>query len=74
MKLLTSSFLFILSIIGISIPLNSCARNSVKTDTTNKQAVFQTKQEAESAAPEFGCTGAHKMGNMWMVCNKHSVN
>ena len=36
-----------------------------------KQAMFKTQQEAEAAAPEFGCKGAHQMGSMWMVCAKH---
>ena len=36
-----------------------------------KQAMFKTRQEAEAAAPDFGCTGAHAMGEMWMVCAKH---
>ena len=28
--------------------------------------LFNTKQEAERAAPKYGCIGAHKMGNKWM--------
>ena len=36
-----------------------------------KQAMFKTQAEAEAAAPGFGCTGAHQMGEMWMVCDKH---
>ena len=36
-----------------------------------KQAMFKTKAEAEAAAPDFGCTGAHAMGDMWMVCDQH---
>ena len=36
-----------------------------------KQAMFKTKAEAEAAAPGFGCTGAHQMGEMWMVCDQH---
>ena len=36
-----------------------------------KQAMFKTQAEAEAAAADFGCTGAHKMGEMWMVCDKH---
>ena len=36
-----------------------------------KKAMFKTQAEAEAAAPEFGCTGAHQMGEMWMVCEKH---
>jgi len=36
-----------------------------------KQAMFKTQAEAEAAAPGFGCTGAHQMGEMWMVCDNH---
>ena len=36
-----------------------------------KQGMFKTHTEAEAAAPGFGCTGAHKMGEMWMVCDEH---
>ena len=36
-----------------------------------KQAMFKTQAEAEAAAPGFGCTGAHQMGEMWMVCDQH---
>ncbi|WP_269622642.1 DUF3721 domain-containing protein [Prochlorococcus marinus] len=34
-------------------------------------AVFNTKTEAENAAKQFGCEGAHRMGNMWMPCKTH---
>lgn len=37
-----------------------------------KQAMFKTRVEAKAAAPGFGCTGAHLMGEMWMVCDKHA--
>ena len=40
-------------------------------DGQPKQAMFKTQQEAEEAAPGFGCEGAHRMGSMWMVCAKH---
>lgn len=40
-------------------------------NSTPKQAMFKTKAEAEAAAESFGCTGAHQMGEMWMVCSKH---
>ena len=36
-----------------------------------KQAMFKTRAEAEAAAADFGCKGAHPMGEMWMVCEKH---
>ena len=37
-----------------------------------KQAMFKTEAEAQAAAPGFGCVGAHRMGEMWMVCAKHT--
>ena len=37
-----------------------------------KQAMFKTEAEAKAAAPGFGCEGAHRMGEMWMVCAKHT--
>ena len=40
-------------------------------DQQPKQAMFKTQQEAEAAAPGFGCEGAHRMGSMWMVCAQH---
>jgi hypothetical protein len=35
------------------------------------QAVFATQQEAEAAAPRFGCKGSHRHGNIWMACDSH---
>jgi hypothetical protein len=34
--------------------------------------MFKTEAEAQAAAPGFGCEGAHRMGEMWMVCTKHT--
>jgi hypothetical protein len=33
--------------------------------------MFATKAEAEAAAMQFSCKGAHKMGNQWMPCASH---
>ena len=42
---------------------------------TNKETMgkklFSTKKEAEQAAEEYGCVGAHKMGKKWMPCKMH---
>lgn len=35
------------------------------------KAMFATKAEAEAAAKQFHCQGAHKMGEMWMPCASH---
>ena len=34
-------------------------------------ATFATKAEAEKAAKQFHCTGAHQMGDKWMPCDRH---
>ena len=41
-------------------------------DQVNKLSdLFNTKEEAEKAASEYGCIGAHKMSNKWMPCKMH---
>ena len=32
---------------------------------------YKTKKDAENAASEYGCIGAHKMGKKWMPCKMH---
>ena len=49
----------------------ACSMAGSKGEAEPKQAMFMTREEAEVAAPEFGCKGAHKMGDMWMVCEQH---
>ena len=34
-------------------------------------SIFKTKEEAEKAAANYGCIGAHKMGEKWMPCKSH---
>ena len=34
-------------------------------------SIFKTKEEAEKAAANYGCIGAHKMGEKWMPCKNH---
>ena len=35
------------------------------------KSLFNTKEEAEKAAAEYGCVGAHNMGDKWMPCKMH---
>ena len=56
-------------IILISFSLMGCSDNS---QTNGTPALFETKAEAEKAAKNFNCTGAHKMGNKWMPCKSHA--
>ncbi len=53
----------------ISFPLISC---SPKSQNSRIPALFESKAAAERAAKDFNCQGAHKMGNKWMPCEKHS--
>ena len=55
-------------IISISFSLMGCSGNP---NTNGTPALFETKAEAENAAKDFNCTGAHKMGNQWMPCENH---
>ena len=45
---------------------------SDNVQTNRIPGLFETKAEAEKAAKNFNCTGAHKMGNKWMPCKNHS--
>ena len=45
---------------------------SEKTSNIKKEkmmpSLYKTKEDAEKAASEYGCIGAHKMGEKWMPC------
>ena len=56
-------------IISVSFSLIGCSSNS---QTSGTPAIFETKLEAEKAAKNFNCIGAHKMGNKWMPCKSHA--
>ena len=61
---------FILSPIFLIIFLLGCSSK----DSENKtQALFNSRIEAERAAKNFNCTGAHKMGDLWMPCATHDA-
>ena len=60
-----------LSVLIISPFFIGCSTDSSK----NKMpAIFNTKAEAEQAAKNFNCTGAHKMGDKWMPCKSHDAH
>ena len=46
--------------------------HSKQISNSNKENMmsdlFNTKEAAEKAASNYGCIGAHKMGNKWMPC------
>ena len=61
--------IFTTIIVSISFALMGCSGNS---QTNRTPALFDTKAEAEKAAKDFNCTGAHKMGDKWMPCKSHA--
>ncbi len=40
-------------------------------ETKDGKTLFSKKSAAKRAAKEFGCKGAHKMGDKWMICKDH---
>ncbi len=57
------------TIVSISFLLMGCSNYSQPNGTP---ALFDTKREAEKAAKDFDCTGAHRMGKKWMPCKSHT--
>ena len=49
---------------------NDLANNSQTKGTPSR---FETKIEAEKAAKDFNCTGAHEMADKWMPCKSQSA-
>ena len=70
-RLQMRSILVLGAVVSVAAAQVSCAPNSGDALSGAKKAMFKTRAEAEAAAPEFGCQGAHKMGEMWMVCDTH---
>ena len=44
---------------------------SFESKKNKMPAIYETKTEAEKAAKKFNCSGAHKMGDLWMPCKSH---
>ena len=64
---------FILSaiVMSLSFSLIGCSDNS---QTKSNLSIYKTKLEAEKAAKNFNCIGAHRMGDKWMSCESHSAH
>ena len=63
--------IFSILVLSLSFSLIGCSDNSKESRT---QSLFLTKAEAEKAAKDFNCTGAHKMGEQWMPCKSHDAH
>ena len=57
--------------LSLSFYLIGCSNNSKKSGA---HAIFSTKAEAEKAAKDFSCAGAHRMGDKWMPCKSHDAH
>ena len=51
-----------------NIPTEKASNNKKET---LMPFLYKTKEDAEKAASEYGCIGAHKMGKKWMPCKMH---
>ena len=58
-------------LMSLSFSLMGCSSNSESNSTP---ALFDTRKEAENAAKDFNCRGAHKMGEKWMPCRSHDAH
>ena len=61
----------ILFVLLASIGILAVGCNAEREEKQSVPSLFDTKLEAEKAAETFGCSGAHKMGDQWMPCEKH---
>ena len=56
---------------SVSIPILLMGCSTGVSPKNSTPALFDTKLEAERAAENFNCSGAHQMGDKWMPCKKH---
>jgi len=56
---------------GLLAALGGAPALAQHTGQGPQKAMFATKAEAEAAAKNFNCKGAHQMGSMWMPCASH---
>ena len=64
-------FLPLASLVLVSslVPLGVLAQKAPSDNAV--PATYATRAEAEKAAKQFHCTGAHQMGDRWMPCDRH---
>ena len=66
----SSKSIFSILVISLAFSLIGCSNSEPRST----RALFETRAEAEKAAKDFNCTGAHKMGDQWMPCKNHEVH
>lgn len=60
-------FAFAVLISGAVLPSMAAAEQTGH----GAHSLYATKAEAEAAAKQLHCTGAHQMGDQWMPCAMH---
>ena len=65
-----SKSIFSILVISLAFSLIGCSNS----ESRSTRALFETRAEAEKAAKDFNCTGAHKMGDKWMPCKSHDAH
>ena len=65
-----SKSIFSILVISLAFSLIGCSNS----ESRGTRALFETRAEAEKAAKDFNCTGAHQMGSKWMPCKNHEVH
>ena len=61
-------FLFLVVLSASALPAFACHEHGAQSATP---PLYATQADAEKAAPDFHCTGAHQMGDKWMPCSAH---
>ena len=51
----------------------STKKESKNNDKNSMHLMFKRRGAAKKAAKEYGCIGAHSMGDYWMPCKTHSL-
>ena len=66
----SSKSIFYIVVTSLAFSLIGCSNS----ESRGTRALFETRAEAEKAAKDFNCTGAHKMGDKWMPCKSHDAH
>lgn len=56
-------------LLSLGVPMQAWAQKP--SNSSAVPATYATRAEAEKAAKQFHCTGAHQMGDRWMPCQGH---
>ena len=72
-KLILKTLFLLIPFLSMIILTLGCSNKPAEKEM-KMPMVFNTKEQAEKEAYNFGCEGAHQMGNKWMPCSMHKHN